>query len=160
MRRWSVDALLIAVPCCFALLVYDWLAVVVFGHQLSRLVPWHDFARGMMQDLGLTAAYTLTVTPRVSGIVAAYPDRARRSCLIMLGLGLAWYEVTCAWVTRVLDAPPDRCLEPDRVVCHSCALGAMVCTLAQRMGAREKVRVQSAERLWGSLPQFRCILSL
>ncbi len=68
--------MLIAVPCCFALLVYDWLAVVVFGHQLSRLVPWHDFARGMMQDLGLTAAYTLTVTPRVSGIVAAYPGQS------------------------------------------------------------------------------------
>jgi hypothetical protein len=25
----------------------------------------------------------------------------------MLGLGLAWYAVICAWVTRVLDAPPD-----------------------------------------------------
>ncbi len=99
--------MLIAVPCFFALLVYDWLAVVVFDHQISRLVPWHDFARGLMQDLGLTAAYTLTVTPRVSGIVAAYPDRVQRSCLIMLGLGLAWYEAICAWVTRVLDAPPD-----------------------------------------------------
>ena len=107
MRHRSVIALLIAVPCFLALLAYDWVAVVIVGHRVYRLVPWHDFARGLVQDLGLTAVYALTVTPRVSGVVAAYPEKTRRICLIMLGLGLAWYEVVCAWVTRVLDAPPD-----------------------------------------------------
>ncbi|MGH7227741.1 MAG: hypothetical protein ACREIH_00895 [Nitrospiraceae bacterium] len=107
MRRWVSAALLIAVPCFLALLAYDWVAVVVLGYRAYRLVPWHDLARGIIQDLGLTAGYAVVVTPRVVHLVAEFPDKARRLSLIMLGLGLAWYDVMCAWVTRLLDTPPD-----------------------------------------------------
>ncbi|TLY16459.1 MAG: hypothetical protein E6K69_04110 [Nitrospirae bacterium] len=107
MRRWVSVALLIALPCFLALLAYDWVAVVVLGYRAYRLVPWHDLARGMLQDLGLTAVYAVTVTPRVAKVVADFPEKARHLCLIMLGLGLAWYDVMCAWVTRLLDQPPD-----------------------------------------------------
>ena len=106
-RRWGTVALLIAGPCLLALLAYDWVAVVVLGHQVYRLVPWRDFAQGIVEDVGLTAVYAVTVTPRVIGIVADYSEKARRACLIMLGLGLAWYEVMCAWVTRLFNAVPD-----------------------------------------------------
>lgn len=107
MPRWVSVSLLIAGPCFLALLAYDWVAVVMLGHRTYRLVPWHDFGRGIVQDLGLTAVYAVTVTPRVAGVVAGYPDKARRLCLIMLGLGLAWYDVICAWLTRLLNTPPD-----------------------------------------------------
>jgi len=107
MRRWVSAALLIAVPCFLALLAYDWVAVLVLGYRTYRLVPWHDLARGIIQDLGLTAVYAVVVTPRVVNVVANFPDKARRLSLIMLGLGLAWYDVMCAWVTRLLDTPPD-----------------------------------------------------
>ena len=100
--------MLIAVPCFLALLAYDWVAVVVvLGYRAYRLVPWHDLARGMIQDLGLTAVYAVVVTPRVVNVVVNFPEKARRVSLIMLGLGLAWYDVMCAWVTRLLDTPPD-----------------------------------------------------
>ncbi len=108
MRRWVSAALLIAVPCFLALLAYDWVAVVVvLGYRTYRLVPWHDLARGIIQDLGLTAVYAVVVTPRVVNVVVNFPSKARRVSLIMLGLGLAWYDVMCAWVTRLLDTPPD-----------------------------------------------------
>ena len=106
MRRWVSVALLIAVPCFLALLAYDWVAVVL-GYRAYRLVPWHDLARGIIQDLGLTAVYAVVVTPRVVNVVVNFPSKARRVSLIMLGLGLAWYDVMCAWVTRLLDTPPD-----------------------------------------------------
>ena len=93
--------LFIAGPCFLALLVYDWMAVVVFGREATRLVPWHDLARGALQDLGLTAVYALTVTPRVVPVVVGDPEKSRRLTLIMLGLGLAWYAVICAWATRI-----------------------------------------------------------
>jgi len=32
MPRWVSVSLLIAIPCCLALLAYDWVAVVVLGH--------------------------------------------------------------------------------------------------------------------------------
>ncbi len=60
-----------------------------------------------MQDIGLAATYAAIVTPRVAEVVAAESDSIRHTCLIMLGLGLAWYAVVCAWLTRLLDAPPD-----------------------------------------------------
>ncbi len=107
MVRWLTVALFIAGPCFLALLAYDWIAVVVLGQGAYRLVPWHDMARGIFQDLGLTVAYTVTITPRVVNVVANYSQKASRVCLIMLGLGLAWYAVICAWATRVLDAPLD-----------------------------------------------------
>jgi hypothetical protein len=107
MRRWLTIAALIAAPCFFALLAYDWVAVVALGHGHYRLVPWHDLARGAMQDAGLTAVYAVTVTPRVAKVVADYPESSRRLSLIMLGLGLAWYAVMCAWVSRAMDAPSD-----------------------------------------------------
>ncbi|MGH7229750.1 MAG: hypothetical protein ACREJU_00090 [Nitrospiraceae bacterium] len=107
MRRWLSHSLLISIPCLLALVVYDWVAVVAIGQGVYRLVPWHDFARGILQDLGLTAAYAVTITPRVVNVVANYSKRAIRACLIMLGLGLAWYAVMCAWITRALSAPPD-----------------------------------------------------
>lgn len=98
--RWISIALLIGVPCFLALVAYDWVAVVVLGRGPYRLIPWHDLARGMVQDLGLTLVYAVTVTPRVVHVIADYSEKARRVCLIMLGLGLAWYEVICAWVSR------------------------------------------------------------
>jgi hypothetical protein len=105
MSRRLTMVLFIAGPCFLALLVYDWMAVVVFGCEAPRLVPWHDLARGALQDLGLTAVYALTVTPRVVPVVVGDPEKSRRLTLIMLGLGLAWYAVICAWATRLLDTP-------------------------------------------------------
>ena len=105
--RWLSIGGLIAGSCFLALLSYDWVAVVALGHGSYRLVPWHDFASGAVEDLALTAVYAATVTPRVGAVVAFYSIVARRVCLIMLGLGLAWYEVMCAWMTRQLDEPPD-----------------------------------------------------
>jgi hypothetical protein len=98
---------MIAGSCFLALLFYDWIAVVALGHGRYSLVPWQDFANGAAEDLALTAVYAATVTPRVGPVIFSYSNIARRACLIMLGLGLAWYEVMCAWVTRQLDAAPD-----------------------------------------------------
>jgi len=106
-RRWLSIAGIIAGSCFLALLSYDWIAVVAAGHGRHGLVPWQEFASGAAEDLALTAVYATTVTPRVGAVVSFYSTMARRVCLIMLGLGLAWYEVMCAWVTRQLDKPPD-----------------------------------------------------
>lgn len=107
MRRWLSIAGIIAGSCFLALLSYDWIAVIAVGHGRHGLVPWEDFAYGAAEDLALTAVYATTVTPRVGGVVSFYSTMTRRVCLIMLGLGLAWYEVMCAWMTRQLDEPPD-----------------------------------------------------
>lgn len=99
-------AILIAYPCLIALLVYDWVAVVLLAKGPYPVVIWHSLARDFLEDLGVTAVYAVVVTPRVSAIVAGYPPEASRLCLIMLGLGLAWYVVICAWLTRQLAEPP------------------------------------------------------
>lgn len=106
MPRWLSIGLLIAGSCFLALAAYDWVAVYLLGRGLYRLVPSHDFARGLLQDLGLSAAYGVTVTPRVVGVVAGYAPKVRRLCLVMLGLGIAWYDVVCAFATRELPGPP------------------------------------------------------
>ena len=110
MRRWLSIALLISVPCLLALVAYDAVAIFLLGRGVDRLVPMHDWARGVLQDLGLAVVYAVTVTPRVIKLVAGYPDLTRRLCLIMLGLGIAWYDVLCAAATRVLADPPGLAL--------------------------------------------------
>ncbi|MER3424453.1 MAG: hypothetical protein C4293_15775 [Nitrospiraceae bacterium] len=105
--HWVSAALLIAIPCLLALLAYDAIAVFVFKRGPYQLVPIYELVRGMIQDVGLTVVYAATVTPRVMGIVTGYPERTRRLCLMMLGLGIAWYEVICAWATRLSKTPPD-----------------------------------------------------
>lgn len=104
--RWLSIGLLIAGSCFAALVAYDWVAVYLLGRGPHRLVPTHDFVRGLVEDLGLAAAYGLVVTPRVAGVVADDPPRVRRISLVMLGLGIAWYDVICAFGTRELPAPP------------------------------------------------------
>ncbi len=107
MPRWLSTALLIAIPCVLALFAYDYFAVYLFRRGEYRLLPAHDLARGMVQDIGLASIYAVAVTVRVAGVVDGYQENARRLCLIMLGLGIAWYDVVCAWMTRLLPAPPD-----------------------------------------------------
>ncbi|WP_447977567.1 hypothetical protein [Candidatus Nitrospira bockiana] len=104
-RLWL--ALLIAGPCLVALLAYDWIAVISAARGPARLIAWEDLASGALEDLGLAAVYGMTVTPRVAATVSGYSEKARRICLVMLGLGLAWYDVICAWATRWLSSPPD-----------------------------------------------------
>ena len=106
MPRWLTAALLIAGPCFLALFAYDAVAIFVLGRGAYQFVPTHDLARGLMQDFGLTCLHAATVTPRVMRVVADYPDNTRRLCLIMLGLGIAWYDVICASATRLLETPP------------------------------------------------------
>ena len=106
MLPWFSIALLTAVPCFLALVAYDAVAVFLLQRGHDKLVPWHDLARGAAQDLGLVMVYAVTVTPRLIRTVADYPVRTRRLCLIMLGLGIAWYDVICAAVTRLLPEPP------------------------------------------------------
>jgi len=107
MKRYLSCAVFIALPCFLALLIYDWVAVVAAARGLYRSVRWSDFAQGALQDAGLASIYGLMVTPRVTGSVAGDGERARRLCLMMLGFGLAWYDVMCAWVTRWLNASQD-----------------------------------------------------
>jgi hypothetical protein len=114
MGRWFSIAAWLAVPCLLALLLYDWAAVVVFGEGPYRpgqptgyaAVAWSHLAGGFAQDLALTTIYAVTITPRVVTVVAGYSDKTRNVSLIMLGLGLAWYEVMCAWASRQFG-PPD-----------------------------------------------------
>lgn len=106
MSVWLSAAILIAYPCLIALFVYDWVAAVLLAKGPYPVVVWHSLARDFLEDLGLTAVYAVVVTPRVGTLVSAYPPEARRLCLIMLGLGLAWYVVICAWLTRQLAEPP------------------------------------------------------
>jgi hypothetical protein len=107
MSRRLSTALLIAIPCLLALLAYDVIAVYLLRQGEYRLVPAHDLARGMLQDVGLVSIYAVAMTARVAKVVDGYEERSRRLCLIMLGLGIAWYDVVCAWVTRLLPTPPD-----------------------------------------------------
>lgn len=106
MPNWLSAALLIALPCFLALAAYDSIAILALRRG-EGLVPVHDLMRGLVLDLDLVLVYAVTVTPRILKTVVDYPARARRLCLIMLGLGLAWYEVICAATTRILAAPPD-----------------------------------------------------
>jgi hypothetical protein len=102
----SSTAVLIAVPCFFALVAYDYVAIEILNRGSYQLVPAHDLARAILQDLGLTAVYAGTVPFRVHNEVAGYSARTRWLCLAMLGLGLAWYDVLCAFGTRYLADPP------------------------------------------------------
>ncbi|MBI4402271.1 MAG: hypothetical protein HY581_11640 [Nitrospirae bacterium] len=106
MPRWLSVAWLIALPCFLALVAYDAVAMLLLKRGASALVPAHDLARGVAQDAGLAVAYAVTVPPRVIKVVADYSQRTRRLCLVMLGLGIAWYDVLCASMTRVLAEPP------------------------------------------------------
>lgn len=99
-------ALLIGVPCLLALLAYDAIAILLFERGTHALVPAHDLSQGLLQDVALTVVYMLLITPRVAGLVRSFPTLARRACLVMLGLGLAWYEVLCAAASRSLSEPP------------------------------------------------------
>jgi hypothetical protein len=97
---------LIALPCLLALLTYDAVAVFLLRHDEYRLHPGEDFARGFLQDLGLAAVYAAIVPPRVLAAVPATLSRRARLSLIMLGFGLAWYDVLSAFITRMLPEPP------------------------------------------------------
>jgi hypothetical protein len=104
-------ALLISIPCLLALLAYDAVAIFLLRRGEYRVLPAHDFARGLLQDIGLVMVYAVTVTPRilsrVSSTLSGHLSRPDRISLIMLGLGIAWYDVLCAFVTRMLSEPPD-----------------------------------------------------
>lgn len=106
MPRWLSIAILIAVPCFVALAVYDSIAILVLKRGES-VVRAHDLMRGLVLDVDLVLVYAITITPRVIKTVADYPARTRQLCLVMLGLGLAWYDVICAAATRILAVPPD-----------------------------------------------------
>jgi hypothetical protein len=113
--RWLKVALLISIPCLLALLAYDAVAVFLLRRGEYRVLPAHDFARGLIEDVGLVMVYAITITPRVLPMVSlplsptnSEPlSRPARISLIMLGLGIAWYDVLCAFVTRMLPEPPD-----------------------------------------------------
>lgn len=104
--RWLSVALLFAVPCLLALVAYDSVAILLFKRSEYPPFPAHDLVRGALQDMGLAILYAFAVTPRVAAVVSDYPANTRRLCLIMLGLGLAWYEVLCAALSRKLAEPP------------------------------------------------------
>lgn len=106
MPRWLSVALLVAVPCLLALVAYDSVAILLFKRGEYQLIPAHDLGRGALQDVGLAILYAVTVPPRVAAVVSDYPTGTRRLCLIMLGLGLAWYDVLCAALSRKLAEPP------------------------------------------------------
>ena len=106
MPPWLSAAFLIAVPCFLALVAYDAVAVFLLHRGAYPTVPMHDLARGVLQDFGLTTVYAVTVTPRVLPVVAPFSAKIRRACLIMLGLGIACYDVICASATRLLGMPP------------------------------------------------------
>lgn len=105
-RGWLSSAFLIAVPCFLALTVYDWIAVFLIDRRVDHLPRSSVLGQDFLQDASLIAVYVVLITPRVSHIVAEYRPHVRRVCLIMLGLGLAWYEVVCASMTRLLPEPP------------------------------------------------------
>jgi Na+-transporting NADH:ubiquinone oxidoreductase subunit NqrE len=95
MSRWLSVALLVAIPCLLVLVAYDAVAILLVKRNEYSLIPAPDLARGALQDIGLAIVYAITVTRRVA-VVSDYPASTRGLCLIMLGLGLAWYEVRCA----------------------------------------------------------------
>ncbi len=104
--RWLRAGMWIAATCFLALAAYDAVAVLLL-HRGSDVVPAHEWLQGVTEDAGLAVAYGLLLPVRVLPIVTDYSTAARRACLIMLGLGLAWYEVLCAFATRQLEGPPD-----------------------------------------------------
>jgi hypothetical protein len=106
MPRWLSVALLVAIPCLLALVAYDSVAILLFKRGEYPLFPAHDLARWALQDMSLAILYAITVSPRVATVVATYPAKTCRHCLIMLVLGLAWYEVLCAAQGRRLGEPP------------------------------------------------------
>jgi hypothetical protein len=110
MPRTVAVAVLISVPCLLALVAYDSVAVFLLRRGEYRLVPAHDVARGFLQDVGLVLVYALTITPRVMPIMSDRPIHTARPALVMLGLGIAWYDVLCAFLTRMLPEPPGMAL--------------------------------------------------
>jgi hypothetical protein len=106
MPRWLSVALLIALPCLTALLAYDAVAVFLLRHDQYRLNPGRDLARAFLQDLGLVAVYAVSVTPRILPTVPETVSRTTAFSLIMLGLGIAWYDVLSAFISRMLPDPP------------------------------------------------------
>lgn len=106
MKHGLSTALYIGLPCLVALIAYDSIAILVLKRGTHSLVSAHDLSRSLLQDVGLTLVYMLVVTPRVAGLVRSFSPLARRACLVMLGLGLAWYEVLCAAASRSLAEPP------------------------------------------------------
>lgn len=105
-RRWLSSAFLIAAPCFLALTTYDWIAVFLIDREIDHLSRSSVLGQDFLQDASLIAVYAILITPRVSHVVAEYRSDIRRVCLIMVGLGLAWYEVVCASLTRLLPKPP------------------------------------------------------
>jgi hypothetical protein len=106
MPSWLSAAWQIALPCFLALLAYDGIAMVL-GREFLRPPLWPELAQNVAQDLALTVIYAAVVTPRILKVVELYSTKARRACLVMLGLALAWYAVVCAWMTRLSRTPPD-----------------------------------------------------
>jgi hypothetical protein len=107
MPRSVMVAVLISGPCLLALAAYDAVAVFLLRQGQYLLVPVHDFARGFLQDLGLALVYGITITPRILPLLAHQPSRPTHYALIMLGLGIAWYDVVSAFATRLFSEPPD-----------------------------------------------------
>lgn len=106
LRQGLSTALLIGLPCLLALTAYDSVAILLFDRGTDALTPAHDLSRSLLQDMGLTVLYMSVISPRVVALVRVFPTMARRASLVMLGLGLAWYEVLCAAASRSLSEPP------------------------------------------------------
>jgi len=106
MRRWLADALLILCSSLVGLIAYDTVSIVIMARGDHRLEPVHELAIAATEDTGLALVYAMTITPRVTHVITTSALGTRRACLIMLGLGLAWYEVVCASVTRLVTGPP------------------------------------------------------
>src|SRR5919109_2724314 len=103
MPRSVTVAVLISAHCFLALAAYDAVAVFLLRQGPYLLVPAHDFARGLLQDLGLTLIYAMTITPRVLPLVPSALTHPTSYALVMLGLGVAWYDVLCAFATRMFS---------------------------------------------------------
>lgn len=98
--------MLILCSSLVALIAYDTVSFVIMDRGDARLGPAHDLAIGAIEDAGLALVYAMTITPRVTHVITTSAPGTRRACLIMLGLGLAWYEVVCASATRLVTGPP------------------------------------------------------
>jgi len=101
----AVCCALVAVPCCLALSAYDSVASLLFKRSEYPLFPAHNLVRGVLQNIDLAILHAIMVTPRVAPDVGTYPTKTRRHCLIMLGLGLALYEVLWAALSGRLAEP-------------------------------------------------------
>ncbi|MGH7254335.1 MAG: hypothetical protein ACREI3_01030 [Nitrospirales bacterium] len=106
MPTWLSTALRLAWFCFLALVAYDTVARLLLGQVPVSPIPAQTLACDVMLDLGLAVTYSVLVTPRILPVIAPYPARPRRLCLLMLGLGLAWWVVICAFATRELMGPP------------------------------------------------------